>query len=184
MQRTHWPPTSKYPIKIKNILDCSQTQFWYCPSAFPAEKSAISPVNGLIKQRIIYLFRGREPLSMEKSIFHHHKLDVWRESRLQTFSVCLISWPLIKNIFFIDSWKCFILSASKLDGECIYTEQCQHHDQNAVCSEVRMQTLLINDISFSISRLTLALSVSAVRATPRDWCTAQESGEIRKIFCF
>ena len=100
MQRTHWPPTSKYPIKIKNILDCSQTQFWYCPSAFPAEKSAISPVNGLIKQRIIYLFRGREPLSMEKSIFHHHKLDVWRESRLQTFSVCLISCPLIQNIFF------------------------------------------------------------------------------------
>lgn len=41
------------------------------------------------------------------------------------------------------------VNASKLDGECIYTEQCQHHDQNAVCSETDTGSICVCSEGYS-----------------------------------
>ena len=129
----------------------------------------------------MYLFRGRGVLVNRKvNIPSSLAGCLTREQTTNILSQPHFLPPHPKHIFPLIHKLHFLFSlASKLDGECIYTEQCQHHDQNAVCSEVNIhiKAILISLSLICFSRLTLALSASVARVTPRVWCTGLESGE-------
>ena len=121
-----------------------------CPSSeLSAESNAISRLNSLIKRRInVFILRQGVLVNRKVNIPSSLAGCLTREQTTNILSQPHFLSPHPKHIFSLIP-KMYILiffslSASKLDGECIYTEQCQHHDQNAVCSEVNTNNRYFN----------------------------------------